>query len=138
MTVDNQSISGRAFMLGSVIGGVVGALAALLMAPKSGRQTQDEIKSRAQQLRDEADRALTEGRQTLQEEARGRVSDSLRRTALTLHGWARQVRRLGDEAPTPALEAPVAAKPVKASAPAAPAARPAAKSAPRKTAARTK
>jgi len=42
------------FMLGLVIGGVVGAAAALLYAPKSGAETRDQLKQKGEELKDGA------------------------------------------------------------------------------------
>jgi gas vesicle protein len=43
-----------AFLVGLVVGGVSGALAALLLAPQSGEDTRTIIKDKAIELRDEA------------------------------------------------------------------------------------
>lgn len=43
-----------AFAIGLVIGGLVGAVAALLFAPQSGEQTRAQIKEKSIELRDRA------------------------------------------------------------------------------------
>ncbi|QKG85238.1 hypothetical protein GXN76_12645 [Kroppenstedtia pulmonis] len=39
----NNNMSGKDLFIGAVIGGVIGATAALLLAPKSGRETRREL-----------------------------------------------------------------------------------------------
>ena len=48
-----------AFLTGFLIGGLVGAASALLMAPQSGEQTRVQIKQRGIELRDRADEEIT-------------------------------------------------------------------------------
>ena len=43
-----------AFLIGFVVGGVAGAVAALLLAPQSGEETRSLIKERSIELRDKA------------------------------------------------------------------------------------
>ncbi|HEX7541672.1 MAG TPA: YtxH domain-containing protein, partial [Anaerolineales bacterium] len=43
-----------AFLIGFVVGGVAGALAALLLAPQSGEETRALIKDKSIELRDKA------------------------------------------------------------------------------------
>lgn len=47
-----------AFLSGLLIGGLVGAAAALLMAPQSGEETREQIKQRGIELRDRADEEI--------------------------------------------------------------------------------
>lgn len=54
--------------LGSfVLGALVGAGLALLFAPKSGAETQEELKERARQLRDVAEERVREAQRQLEE-----------------------------------------------------------------------
>lgn len=41
--MSNNNMSGKDLFIGAVIGGVIGATAALLLAPKSGRETRREL-----------------------------------------------------------------------------------------------
>ncbi|WP_233487845.1 YtxH domain-containing protein [Aerococcus sp. 1KP-2016] len=42
------------FLLGAIIGGTAGAVAALLFAPKSGRELRDDLNQQANVIRDTA------------------------------------------------------------------------------------
>ncbi|MFZ1361004.1 MAG: YtxH domain-containing protein [Candidatus Saccharimonadales bacterium] len=44
----------KKFAFGAIIGMVAGIVAGVLTAPKSGKETRDEIKARAQELKDKA------------------------------------------------------------------------------------
>ena len=46
---------GGEFLKGLLFGGIVGAVAGLLYAPKSGRETRDELWKRSLELRDDAE-----------------------------------------------------------------------------------
>lgn len=46
------------FLAGLGVGALAGAVAALLLAPKSGRETREDIKSSAEELKDKADKAM--------------------------------------------------------------------------------
>jgi gas vesicle protein len=49
-----------AFAIGLVIGGLAGAVAALLFAPQSGEQTRAQIKEKSMELRDKAQQSSQE------------------------------------------------------------------------------
>ncbi len=49
-----------AFLIGFIVGGVSGAIAALLLAPQSGEETRIMIKDKAIELRDEASTSVEE------------------------------------------------------------------------------
>ena len=50
--------NGGEFFKGLIFGGIVGAVAALLYAPKTGREMRDEIRHRSLDLRDDVDAKL--------------------------------------------------------------------------------
>jgi gas vesicle protein len=46
------------FLAGMGVGALVGAMAALLLAPKSGKETRDDIRTAADDLKEKADKAM--------------------------------------------------------------------------------
>jgi gas vesicle protein len=54
------------FLLGAIMGGLVGAVAALLLAPSSGQQLRTDISSRADQIRTEVAQAAATRRADLE------------------------------------------------------------------------
>ena len=67
-------------ILGALFGALAGAAAALLMAPRSGEETQEEIRRRGEELRSVAEERLNEGRDTAKHgvrKARTTVADWL-------------------------------------------------------------
>lgn len=46
------------FLAGLGVGALVGAVAALLLAPKSGSETREDIRAAAEDLKDKADKAM--------------------------------------------------------------------------------
>lgn len=72
---DNESDFG-AFFSGLVIGGLVGAAVALMLAPQSGEETRAQIRQRSIELRDQAYEAADDARRRAEEaavEARSRA-----------------------------------------------------------------
>lgn len=68
------------FLLGTLIGSLIGGLTALLMAPRSGEETQQIITEKGDELRQEAEKRIDEGRKLTVEkyaEARNAVADWL-------------------------------------------------------------
>jgi gas vesicle protein len=65
---DNESDLG-AFFAGFVIGGLVGAAAALVLAPQSGEETRAQIRQRGIELRDQAVEGADEARKRLDDAA---------------------------------------------------------------------
>jgi gas vesicle protein len=51
-----------AFFAGFLVGGLVGAATALLLAPQSGAETREQIRQKSFELRDKAEDALDEAR----------------------------------------------------------------------------
>lgn len=77
--------SGSSFgnvLLGLIAGAVAGAAAGLLFAPRSGEETQTEIRRRGEELRDQAEHKLELGRE--------RATDSVRQARLGVVGWLKQ------------------------------------------------
>jgi|GEM_PF-81980 len=76
---------GGKFAVGALIGAAVGAVAALLTAPKSGKETREDIKNKATEMSHEAMRQLRK----LEGELNKRISDA-KRVAHKYEGQARQ------------------------------------------------
>jgi gas vesicle protein len=71
-----------AFISGFVIGGLVGAAVALLLAPQSGEETRTKIRQRGIELRDQVEETAAEARaraEQLAQEARIRAEDLQKR-----------------------------------------------------------
>jgi gas vesicle protein len=91
---NRSSGSAGAFLLGSLIGGAAGYIAALLLAPHSGEETQAELRAHALALRDRANEAVMERRRSLDEQiGRGRrtVADWLEQGSEMLEQRAREL-----------------------------------------------
>lgn len=74
----------KAFVKGTILGAIVGTAAGLLWAPKSGKETRDELKRQAQGLASELESKLVH----LRDELSGRI-DELKDVANDLTGEAR-------------------------------------------------
>jgi len=81
--------SGFTLFKGLLFGAAAGATAAILMAPRSGQETQAELRRRSSELKDEAERRAVELRQRAGEgvkDARLGVADWLETQASHLRG----------------------------------------------------
>jgi gas vesicle protein len=58
------------FLIGSIMGGIIGATAAILLAPGSGDETRTAIKYRIEQLTTEFKSAMQERKEELEAELR--------------------------------------------------------------------
>ncbi|MBN2146119.1 MAG: YtxH domain-containing protein [Anaerolineales bacterium] len=58
------------FLSGALMGGLVGATLAILLAPASGEDVRNEIKARSLRLRDEVNKAMADRRAELEEQLR--------------------------------------------------------------------
>jgi gas vesicle protein len=76
--------SSASWLMAFVLGGLLGAAAALLFAPKSGRQTREQIKDIAQEAREKAG--------TYYDEAKDRISDVMQKGAEVFHQKKEEVK----------------------------------------------
>ncbi len=60
MYKDQQGNMGKGFVLGFFIGGVIGAVTALLFAPKSGRELRQDIKEKVDEIKDGAKKVTSQ------------------------------------------------------------------------------
>jgi len=81
---DNDNSIG-AFLAGIFIGGLVGAAAALLLAPQSGEETREQIREKSIELRDRAEVSL--------DEARTRVGQSAETVRVKVDELSQQVKQ---------------------------------------------
>ena len=81
----DEVVKKTSFVKGTIIGAMVGALAGLLLAPKSGKETQDDIKRKVKGTYEDIQRRL----EKMSDEVSGRV-DSLKEAAKDLKGEARE------------------------------------------------
>lgn len=104
-------------LAGFVLGAAVGAVTALLLAPKSGRETQEDLREGARRLRDGAEERYGELRGSVErsyDRAREEIEDrveSVRDTVRDRRDRAEEALKAGKEAATRArsdLEARVA------------------------------
>ena len=91
---NRKSSSAGSFLLGSMLGGAAGYVAALLLAPRSGEETQAEIRAQALAMRQKANDVVMEGRRSIEEQVdRGRhaVADWLEQGSTILENRAKEL-----------------------------------------------
>ncbi|MBS4027814.1 MAG: YtxH domain-containing protein [Ignavibacteriales bacterium] len=54
MSREQQDGMGKGLIVGFLVGGIAGAITALLLAPKSGRELREDIKQKSGELKDKA------------------------------------------------------------------------------------
>lgn len=85
---------GKKFGLGILIGAVVGVVAGLLTAPKSGKETREDIKNKAKEVKGSAERKMKEAYKELT-----KMSEDLKVKAKGLQGKAKdEATELGKKA----------------------------------------
>lgn len=70
--------SGKGFMAAAVIGAAVGAGVALLVAPRSGRETREWLALRTQEVKDGATSALDHGKEMVRQAVKEEKIDGAR------------------------------------------------------------
>lgn len=92
MTTNNKT--GR-FVLGTLVGGIVGSITALLMAPRSGEKTQKLILEKGESWRQEAEKRMNDGRNYADEkmsEVRSSIAEWLSNGSTLLDEKSKEVR----------------------------------------------
>ena len=95
MDIKNGLSHVRTFAFGVVVGGLVGAVTALMIAPHSGKEVQAEVKAKALALKEEAEQIVAKWRHSLEStatKARNKAAETLKQTSLTLHQTARKLK----------------------------------------------
>lgn len=89
-----------AFLVGFIVGGLTGAVAALLFAPQSGEETRAVIKEHSIELRDKATAEAEEAWKRAEEaaiEARHKVEDLSRQAMAQGEEFTIKARKRGEE-----------------------------------------
>lgn len=76
---------GKKFGLGLIIGAIAGAVAGILTAPKSGKETREDLKKKADEAKGTAERKLKEAHKEL-----AKLSDDAKSQAVKLKGKAQK------------------------------------------------
>ena len=91
----------KKFGLGVVIGAVAGVVAGLLTAPKSGKETREDIKNKANEARGSAERKLKEAHKELEKlskEAKTKAKELKGKAQEEMNGYAQKADELKDRA----------------------------------------
>lgn len=90
-----------AFLVGFVVGGLTGAVVALLFAPQSGEETRALIKDKSIELRDQASHSAEEllaRAESMASEARTRAEELTKEARHRAEALAKEVRERGKNA----------------------------------------
>ena len=79
MSQDNNIAKG--FLIGFLAGGAIGAVVALLTAPKSGRELRADIKSKSEEYFDEAEKYLSDAK----DKARELINEGKKKSEKIIH-----------------------------------------------------
>ena len=93
--IGNRNGNAGAFLIGSILGGLTAAAAMLLYAPQSGVETQELLRSKANELRMEAEKTFQNRRQAAEESIGTRLSSvagRLEEVATTLNQQAEDMK----------------------------------------------
>lgn len=61
--MSKDGINSKDFLIGTLIGGIVGATTALFLAPKSGKELRDDLNNQANALKDKTDQLTTDAKE---------------------------------------------------------------------------
>jgi len=98
----NQKNTTKTFILGTLIGSLIGATAGLLMAPQSGEETQQLLAEKGTELQQEAEKRIDESRHfTIEKlaEARTGIADWLSSGSEFLTEKSQQIKAQADPKP---------------------------------------
>jgi gas vesicle protein len=69
------------FIVGAVVGAAVGAGVALLLAPRTGKETRSLLASKTREIKDRAASALEQARETVRRESKGAAAQAMKEVA---------------------------------------------------------
>ncbi len=101
----HQNSGGVEFFAGLVIGGLVGAALALLMAPQSGEETRAQIRDKSLEFKDRAEEGVLEARQRAEQQL-AVLQDQvvvLQKQMITLQEKGKEALEKGKQSATGAL-----------------------------------
>lgn len=61
--MSKDGINSKDFLIGTLIGGIIGATTALFLAPKSGKELRDDLNTQANALKEKTDRLTTDAKE---------------------------------------------------------------------------
>jgi gas vesicle protein len=106
--MDNTKADATSYLAGFVVGGLVGAAIVLLTAPRSGRETRAQIRTKSIELEQSAEETLDEALETLRtglaeigaraEELRNQSRVALEQGQKQLTSALEEIRRTAEEA----------------------------------------
>ena len=89
--------SGGSFTIGFILGGLVGAAAALLLAPKKGSETRSDLLERSQAMRSRAEELAAQARSQAQDRAAVGVATARERIGPAYEGVRERVTPVVDQ-----------------------------------------
>lgn len=100
-----QSNGGAEFFAGLVIGGLVGAALALLLAPQSGEETRAQIRDKSLEFKDRAEEGVLEARHLIEKQMDGLQDQisSLQEQVAALQGKGKEAFEKGKQSAGEAL-----------------------------------
>lgn len=84
------------FALGALMGAAVGVVIGVLTAPKSGKETRAELKAKADDAKQKADKAIADAKvkgQHVYDDVRGQADEHLKDAKSTMNDYAERVKR---------------------------------------------
>jgi gas vesicle protein len=89
MTEENNT---KSFFLGALLGGIVGGISSLLLAPKSGQQLRKDICSACKQLAQEAEEGIKEAAETGKQKAKHLAEEGKEKLKAGEHAIKKEVK----------------------------------------------
>ena len=93
----SQNNEGAAFFAGLVIGGLIGAALALLLAPQSGEETRAQIRDKSLECKDWAEEGYVHTREQMQEQTAAAYEKGRQSAADTYSKGKQAVARTGSD-----------------------------------------